>query len=174
MSQREDIAKDRRMTRLVIDGRHSIESDAEGLNWLRHKRGSMAEAVDRLLIDGATREKLEETRNGGFSAHRSHLLSEHGLLVTEDPDGLLRFDWRDLGNEPDAADGGLGDLWEGEAYVVEATRFERSHEARELCIAAYGSVCAVCGLDFGERYGKDFAGLVEVHHRRPMATRRER
>jgi predicted HNH restriction endonuclease len=45
----------------------------------------------------------------------------------------------------------------------------RSHSLRELCIERHGSRCFVCSLDFGERFGEMFAGLIEVHHKKPLS-----
>ena len=40
---------------------------------------------------------------------------------------------------------------------------------RAACIAAHGSVCKVCGFDFGEVYGPLGQGYIEVHHRLPVS-----
>lgn len=63
---------------------------------------------------------------------------------------------------------------EGAAKEVQLTRYERDPKARRECLNHYGSQCVVCGIDFGERYGKSLAGYIHVHHLRQIATiRRE-
>ncbi len=62
-------------------------------------------------------------------------------------------------------------------YVVGAVRqvlinaYERDPEARKKCIQYHGTSCAVCGLNFEERYGSIGRGFIHVHHRKPLATR---
>ena len=64
-------------------------------------------------------------------------------------------------------------LTEGAERAVVSDRFERSKKARALCIAAHGTVCMVCGMDFGEMYGPEFAGTIDVHHRVPLSEIRK-
>lgn len=60
-------------------------------------------------------------------------------------------------------------------YVEGATRrlsvnaYERNREAVQRCKAIHGTACAVCGVDFAERYGAEFAGFIHVHHLRPLS-----
>lgn len=61
-------------------------------------------------------------------------------------------------------------LHEGSLITVELTKYERNREARLLCIKHHGAKCAVCGFDFGETYGDDFKGMIEVHHIKPLHT----
>lgn len=66
---------------------------------------------------------------------------------------------------------------EGKEYVAGAVRqvqinaYERDPEARKKCIQHYGTICAVCGVNFEERYGPIGKGFIHVHHRKPLATR---
>ena len=64
-------------------------------------------------------------------------------------------------------------LFEGAELAVISDRFERNKKARELCIAAHGAVCAVCGFDSAKVYGPQFAGIIDVHHRVPLSEIRE-
>lgn len=67
-----------------------------------------------------------------------------------------------------------GELFiEGAEVTILTDRFERSRAARRRCIAAHGTACAVCGVDFGRLYGPQFAGKIEVHHRKPLNEIRE-
>lgn len=61
-----------------------------------------------------------------------------------------------------------GLLIEGAAKDVLSNKYERNPEARRRCIAAHGSACCICGLDFGEAYGPEFTGRIEVHHIVPL------
>lgn len=65
------------------------------------------------------------------------------------------------------------ELIEGKETSVRANQFERSIEARKKCIAHYGTMCQICGFDFGKVYGPKFAGKIEVHHIIPLSEIRE-
>src|SRR5690606_12198558 len=41
--------------------------------------------------------------------------------------------------------------------------------ARRACLEHWGTRCAACGVDLGERYGPIAAGFIHVHHLRPLA-----
>lgn len=60
-------------------------------------------------------------------------------------------------------------MHEGEEEYVVSHRYERDPKARAACIAAHGTVCAVCGMDFAMEYGPAFAGKIEVHHIVPLS-----
>ena len=66
---------------------------------------------------------------------------------------------------------------EGKEYITGAVRqvlinaYERDLGARTKCIQHYGTLCAVCGVNFEERYGPIGKGFIHVHHRKPLATR---
>jgi predicted HNH restriction endonuclease len=60
-------------------------------------------------------------------------------------------------------------LFEGSAYQIEATQYERNPEARRLCIEHHGSSCSVCGFDFAKIYGAVADGFIHVHHRTPIS-----
>jgi 5-methylcytosine-specific restriction enzyme A len=44
--------------------------------------------------------------------------------------------------------------------------FERNPQARAACIAHHGTTCAVCELNFEDRYGRIGADFIHVHHLR--------
>jgi hypothetical protein len=58
---------------------------------------------------------------------------------------------------------------EGALRRVTVNAFERNHAAVLQCKAAKGTVCGVCGFDFGAVYGPEFAGFIHVHHLRPLS-----
>ena len=58
---------------------------------------------------------------------------------------------------------------EGAIRKISVDAYERSPEARRLCILAHGARCVICGFDFGEVYGSNFDGYIHVHHLRPLS-----
>lgn len=62
------------------------------------------------------------------------------------------------------------ELWEGFKVKVLVNQYERNSQARQRCIARYGSRCSVCELDFVERYGPIGEGFIHVHHIKPLAS----
>ncbi len=59
---------------------------------------------------------------------------------------------------------------EGATTRITVNAYERNAEARRVCIAEYGTACAVCGFDFGEVYGELGKGFTHVHHLKDLAT----
>jgi 5-methylcytosine-specific restriction protein A len=92
---------------------------------------------------------------------------------------------------PDAAERRLGQMWsahlerleirlpgeladgvafpEGAVSQVRVNRFERDPAARRACVDRWGVDCAVCGGNFGRRYGSVGTGFIQVHHVTPPA-----
>ena len=58
---------------------------------------------------------------------------------------------------------------EGTPTSVKLNRYERNQKARAACLAAHGTACVVCGMDFGKVFGPEFAGKIEVHHIVPIS-----
>lgn len=74
-------------------------------------------------------------------------------------------------NEEKAADSYENiQLKEGTQYELISKKYERSAEARKKCLEAHGTVCAVCGMDFGKAFGPEFEGKIEVHHIVPISS----
>ena len=61
------------------------------------------------------------------------------------------------------------ELTEGRIRQVNVTRHERNGKLRQLCLAHYGYVCQVCGMNFEQRYGEIGKDFIEVHHLNPIA-----
>lgn len=59
-------------------------------------------------------------------------------------------------------------LIEGAMKDILTNKYERNIKARSRCIAYYGTACQICDFDFGATYGEEFAGRIEVHHRKPL------
>lgn len=53
---------------------------------------------------------------------------------------------------------------EGATKRVLVNAYERNPAARQKCIAHYGAVCAVCGINFEKIYGEIGKGFIHVHH----------
>ncbi len=60
-------------------------------------------------------------------------------------------------------------LYEGTAYAVMLTSYERNWQARQECIAHYGASCFLCKLNFGNVYGPAGDGYIHVHHLSPLS-----
>lgn len=58
---------------------------------------------------------------------------------------------------------------EGAVTQVLVNRYERDRSARSRCIAHHGVCCSVCGLSLEVSYGPAVAGLIHVHHIRPLS-----
>jgi hypothetical protein len=57
---------------------------------------------------------------------------------------------------------------EGATKSATVNAYERSAAARQACIDYYGFGCAVCGINFEERYGAIGRGFIHVHHLIPI------
>lgn len=58
----------------------------------------------------------------------------------------------------------------GRKQIVRHVSYERSRKNREMAIKLHGTVCQVCGFNFDEVYGRDYAdSYIEIHHIRPLS-----
>ena len=64
-------------------------------------------------------------------------------------------------------------LIEGAAVTVSVSTYERSAEARAICIAHHGYTCKVCGFDFQRFYGDLGKNYIHVHHIIPLSEVRQ-
>jgi 5-methylcytosine-specific restriction enzyme A len=69
---------------------------------------------------------------------------------------------------PDELPPGINYL-EGARKQVRVNSYERDPRARKACLAHHGCICAVCGLNFEQRYGVLGRGFIHVHHLRPLS-----
>lgn len=60
-------------------------------------------------------------------------------------------------------------LYEGGKKVVIINAYERNPIARKQCIQHHGDICTVCGFRFADVFGKDFEGIIHVHHLKPLS-----
>lgn len=61
------------------------------------------------------------------------------------------------------------DKLEGKKHEASVTRYERDRGNRKACIAHYGYVCQVCGMNFEQVYGELGKDYIEVHHLHPVS-----
>ncbi len=59
-------------------------------------------------------------------------------------------------------------LPEGAVNQILVNAYERNAKARKRCIEHYGLDCSVCGFNFEAAYGAPGAGLIHVHHLKPL------
>lgn len=85
-------------------------------------------------------------------------------LVHNGEEGLSPQKTRTEVPEPDSFD-----KLEGKKYETSVTRYERDRGNRKACIAHYGYVCQVCGMNFEQVYGELGKEYIEVHHLYPVA-----
>jgi 5-methylcytosine-specific restriction protein A len=60
-------------------------------------------------------------------------------------------------------------LFEGNTIQITVNKYERSKDARIICLKKYGYKCSVCGFDFEEKYGPIGKGKIHVHHITPIS-----
>lgn len=63
---------------------------------------------------------------------------------------------------------------EGAVKQVIVNRYERDTKARAVCLSEFGYTCEVCGMSFAQRYGKIGERFIHVHHRNPLALRKNK
>lgn len=71
--------------------------------------------------------------------------------------------------KPEVSEPESFDRLEGKKYGASVTRYERDRSNRKACIAHYGYVCQVCGMNFEQAYGELGKEFIEVHHLHPVA-----
>ncbi len=102
----------------------------------------------------------------GFSSDAQH----RGLLDSEDKsnemNGIIEADLASLLAEEE--------YFEGAAKKRFTNYYERNPKLRAAAIACHGTKCMVCGFDFGEAYGRQGSGYIEVHHLRPVSSLKEK
>lgn len=85
-------------------------------------------------------------------------------LIPNEKEGFSSQKPRTKVPEPDSFD-----KLEGKKYEASVTRYERDRGNRNACIAHYGYVCQVCGMNFEQAYGELGKEYIEVHHLHPVA-----
>jgi hypothetical protein len=148
--------------RLLPGERHSVqkaEVPVSQLQALDMKKGGTAEEIERCFGDTSLSDQVDnplpETLNPKI-VHQPATQGEYGIWNLERPNP------EELQSDKTYV--------EGLAHEVLVNTFERSREARNACIAHYGSSCQVCNIDFGSKYGQIGCGFIHVHHCVPIAS----
>ena len=98
-----------------------------------------------------------------YAAQRLLSLAAHGIDPGPDGIGALHLS----GDEAGVLDAD-GTVIEAASKTVHVLRYETDSQARERCIAAHGTSCKVCDIDFGATYGDYAHGFIHVHHKTPV------
>lgn len=64
-------------------------------------------------------------------------------------------------------------FYEGVRKQISVNTYERDRTARDKCLQHYDTRCAVCEKDMSEIYGPEAAGLIHVHHLKPLSEIKE-
>jgi 5-methylcytosine-specific restriction enzyme A len=75
-------------------------------------------------------------------------------------------------NHPETLSG-RREYYEGAIRQVLVNAYERDPAARAACLRRHGFRCAVCSLNFQERYGDIGKEFIHVHHKKPLAACRK-
>ena len=159
------------VTSSVLEGRH--------WNNERNQKGDLSLYVDidwdtllnpeeqifpRELLEGRTYSKMHWEPQAS------------GTTIPDDVAEQLEKDWAKflgrsliLNNLPLPEEIEDKSFFEGVARQVTVNIYERSPEARTICINHYGLNCFVCGFNFENTYGTIGQGFIHVHHLKPIS-----
>lgn len=79
-----------------------------------------------------------------------------------------------INDYPDEANLSDPSIFEGAKKIVQVNKYERSPEARAMCIKIHGLNCSVCAMNFEKTYGDFAKDFIHVHHIVPMHQINER
>ncbi|TVQ03266.1 MAG: hypothetical protein EA381_01740 [Planctomycetaceae bacterium] len=84
---------------------------------------------------------------------------------------LLRWDLADAAIQlPEEVRVAPAKLFDGALRRITINAFEANAAAKADCIRHHGTNCQICGMDFGRVYGPEAAGLIHVHHLKPISA----
>lgn len=100
-----------------------------------------------------------------------------GITIPDDVAVQLEIDWANfVGQSLPLPEGSLPEevdatkiYKEGTTKQITVNTYERSAEARSICIKHYGLNCIVCGFNFEETYGQMGINFIHVHHLKPLS-----
>ncbi len=108
----------------------------------------------------------------GFLSSKKHPLSEKekkGKKKTPASQSTTQESTPVTEKKPIIAEPESYDKLEGRKHEDTVTRYERDRGNRKECIAHYGYVCQVCGINFEQDYGELGRNFIEVHHLHPVS-----
>ena len=153
----------------------------EDLHWDndKHKRGELALYVDidwDTLLDPEGEIFSRELLDAGIYSKMHWEPQASGTTIPDDVADQLERDWASfvghpsiIKNPPLAEEIESKTFLEGTARQVTVNTYERSPEARTICINHYGLNCFVCGFNFKNTYGIIGEGFIHVHHLKPIS-----
>ena len=100
-----------------------------------------------------------------------------GVSIPDDVAAQLEIDWADfVGQAPPLREVILPEevdvtkiYREGATKKIIINTYERSAEARSICIKHHGLNCVVCNFDFEKIYGQMGINFIHVHHLNPLS-----
>ncbi len=149
----------------------STGSPFRGEHWSAERRGQTALYVQLRLDDLSETPRLSLVRLQQLSPSFGWTPQASGVEIPPDIADVLESEWNvaasasRIPEELSAEEA----LIEGAARTVRVNAWERSHEARRVCLRHHGTRCAGCGVDLEAVYGSIAKGFVHVHHVVPLA-----
>ena len=127
---------------------------------IQFRKWSISDEITNISQVGDILDQIYDYEISYFETELKAWLSDHSRTIKSFP----QFDLQSLSLSelPEEI------LIEGAMKDILTNKYERNIRARSRCIAYYGTACQICGFDFGEKYGEEFAGRIEVHHRKPL------
>jgi len=121
----------------------------------------------KLLIDGVNTSSDEFLKN---NSKWSSFELKYTLLPFNNDSSLLNICATICGMFLSLIDYHVDGYEEGRKINVHMDKHERNPINRQICLAAKGYTCAVCGFNFSETYGEIGLDTIEVHHMIPVAS----
>lgn len=157
------------LAQLGIEGRTGNRWEATCLRWYHMGGSNLAwQSVQRLLEPGRSIHIFWRTSN---KARARFEYAGTGTAIevadTTPVELLWSFDAVPVLSAPPPVQSpehvARSDYRKGIVHQVFVNAYERDRAARQACISHYGLACAVCDLQFEERYGALGAGFIHVH-----------
>lgn len=154
---------------LIYDFKHLLDGEGyerklsvavtdDYLSWIRRDFGE--EKLSNAI--SALRQHIEYYSSLAKTPMRAHrvVLAKYEASV-ETGDGFVTY--------PDEIPSSAKNT-EGKVKAVLVNIYERSRTARNACVQAHGTTCAVCEFDFGAIYGLLGQDFIHVHHLLDLAS----
>jgi 5-methylcytosine-specific restriction protein A len=119
------------------------------------------------------RSKLDK----GILVHMHWDAQASGSTISTEVAVELEMQWAKFLNQPITLGAGIlpeeaeisNTFDEGAKHQIIVNAYERSSEARSICIKHYGLNCSVCGFNFEKVYGELGSKYIHVHHLKPLS-----
>jgi 5-methylcytosine-specific restriction protein A len=115
--------------------------------------------------------------NGGIYTKMHWEPEASGVTIPSDVAAQLEKDWAQHLKRPVPFSGTVfpeeveaaKTFVEGRTRQITVNSYERSAEARSICIRHYGLDCSVCGFNFQAMYGEIGGSFIHVHHLKALS-----